>query len=132
MGGWVGGCGTVIKDLMEDGFIPSFCTACYRKVRTWVGGVGGWVGGWMGGCWRRVSSLHFVRLAIAKLVRGWVGWEEKEEWSSLGGGYGFYITHPPTHLPIGTDGRGFHENRQNGEDPRLLPTECLAHAPRIS
>lgn len=24
---------TVIKDLLNDGFIPSFCTACYRKVR---------------------------------------------------------------------------------------------------
>lgn len=24
---------TVIKDLLHDGFIPSFCTACYRKVR---------------------------------------------------------------------------------------------------
>ncbi|KAM3573620.1 hypothetical protein VYU27_004411 [Nannochloropsis oceanica] len=25
---------TVIKDLLHDGFIPSFCTACYRKGRT--------------------------------------------------------------------------------------------------
>ncbi|MDP1852613.1 MAG: [FeFe] hydrogenase H-cluster radical SAM maturase HydG [Candidatus Omnitrophota bacterium] len=24
----------VIKDVMEDGFLPSFCTACYRKNRT--------------------------------------------------------------------------------------------------
>jgi 2-iminoacetate synthase len=24
----------VIKDVMEDGFLPSFCTACYRKHRT--------------------------------------------------------------------------------------------------
>lgn len=27
---------TVIKDLLHDGFIPSFCTACYRKVRILV------------------------------------------------------------------------------------------------
>lgn len=26
---------TVIKDLLHDGFIPSFCTACYRKVCPW-------------------------------------------------------------------------------------------------
>jgi 2-iminoacetate synthase len=25
---------TVVRDLLDDGFIPSFCTACYRKSRT--------------------------------------------------------------------------------------------------
>ena len=76
VGGWVVGCGEVVRDAMGGGDAG--------ELGGWVGGWvdwewvgGGWVGGWVEA--REVEEEEAVRMRCCELGIGWV--EEEEEGS---------------------------------------------------